>query len=408
MDGLSPLPVVPPDPSNKYADDPHAATLGQRLFFDPGYSGALVVGNDGQNGALGAVGQSGKVSCASCHVPAATFQDNRSNPSLTSLGVDWTKRNTPSIINATFYNWYFWDGRADAMWVQAQGPSEAPREMGGDRLKIAHMIFTKYRADYEAIFGPLDLALDPASPMAARFPASAIPKATASSPNGAWEKMTPADQDAASTIFVNFGKALEAYERLLVSRNSPFDRYVAGDHTALSASAKRGLKLFIGKAACSACHNTPLLSDNDFHVTGVHQGGPHIPAEDLGRSAGIDQVLGNPLNTGSKFSDGKSPADLTTVRDGTDRTGAFRTKHLREVAQTGPYMHDGQLATLADVVDFYNRGGETTGFAGQKDPRMVPLNLTPEEQADLVSFLEALTGEPVPAPLLVDTSRASL
>ncbi len=167
-------------------------------------------------------------------------------------------------------------------------------------------------------------------------------------------------------IFGNAALAIATYERQLVSGPAPFDRYLAGDVDAIDASAKRGAKLFIGTAACSECHRGPLFTDDAFHVTGVDQGGDL----DHGR--------------------------FEVTMDPTD-DGRFRTPTLRNVAKTAPYMHAGQRATLGDVIDFYRWGGDRGGFAGVRDPRIIPLDIDDQDAHDLEAFLLTLTGTPVDA-----------
>ena len=399
---LSPLPSPRADPTNRVADDPQAAALGQRLFFDKRFSGAIKIADDGTNGGLGAVGDTGKVACASCHVPDSWFQDSRSRPNALSIAIGRTSRNTPPAVNAAYYDWQQGGGAADSVWLGPLGPAEF--FLGSTRLKIAHVIYDRHKAPYEAVFGPLASALEATATDAARFPASGKPKSAATDPDGPWEAMTADDQQAVNTIFSDFGKAIEAYERLLTSGDAPFDRYVAGDLAAIDASAKRGLKLFIGKAACVACHAGPSFTDQKFHDLGVPQTGDNVPAADAGRFDAVPRVLANIFNTSGPFSDDTTTGKLTGLAQADGQKGQFRTKQLRQIAETGPYMHTGQLATLADVVAFYDKGGETTGFAGAKDPLMVPLNLSAAEQADLVAFLQTLTGAPVPAALRADTS----
>jgi cytochrome c peroxidase len=304
-----------------------------------------------------------------------------------------------------FYRWLNWDGGRDSLWSQPLGPLENPASHNGTRLGVAHVVFQKYRSAYDAIFTPpLDPALDPAAPDAARFPADGKPKAKTTDPDGAWERMTDGDRTVVNTIFANVGKALEAYERLLPSRGAPFDRYVAGDYTALRPAEKRGLKLFIGKAACDGCHNTPLFSDNQFHNTGLAQTGAHVPASDAGRYDAIPKLLASTFNSDGPFSDDQQTMMLTGLAQSDADKGRFRTKHLRQIAATGPYMHTGALATLTDVVQFYERGGDNDGFQGTKDPLMGPISLSAAEEQDLVAFLGSLTGDPVAAALRMDTS----
>lgn len=400
--GLSPLPALPPSTTNLYADDPRAASLGQMFFFDKRFSGAIRIGDDGQNGGLGAVGQTGKVACASCHMPESWFQDTRSKPASTSLAISRPSRNTPTAVNAAYLAWQQGGGAADSVWLGPLGPAEG--FMASSRLLIAHAIYDHYKADYEAVFGPLDAALSSSAPDKARFPASGRPKTSPTSPDGAWEKMVTADQATVNRIFANFGKAIEAYERLLVSGNAPFDRYVAGDLTAISLAAKRGLKLFIGKASCVGCHDGPLFSDQKFHNLGVPQTGDNIPTTDEGRYSAVPRLLANVFNSVGPFSDDPHTGKLDGLVQDEAQKGQFRTKLLRHIAETGPYMHTGQYATLEAVVDFYNRGGDNEGYSGTQDPWMLPLYLSTEERADLVEFLKTLTGDPVPEPLRQDTS----
>ncbi len=400
----SPLPAVPADPTNAFADVAAAAVLGQRLFFDKSYSGALAVADDGTNGGLGLVGDTGKVSCASCH-GSADMDDNRSKPNNVSLGTDYGTRNALPIVNSSFYTWTNWAGRFDSQWSLPLAVAENAKIMNSTRLAIAHMLWNKYKADYDAVFPvPLDPSLDPAAVDASRFPATGKPKA-AGAPDGAWEGMAPADQAIVNRIFANFGKAIAAYLRLVVSRNSAFDKFVAGDATALDDSAKRGLKTFLGKGKCIGCHTGPNFTDDDFHDLGVPQTGPHVPATDLGRFTDVAPLLASPFNTSGAYSDSTSTGKLTGVTQTADLTARFRTKSLRNLSSSAPYMHSGQLAALTDVVDFYNGGGGAPQDGGAKDPKLAALGLSDQEKADLVAFLKSLDGDAVAAALLMDTSR---
>lgn len=402
---LSPLPDPPKDTTNKYADDPDAAALGHRLFFEAGYSGPLLVDEPASAGALGRPGDTGRVSCASCH-EGPWMIDLRSQPNNASLGADWIPRNANSIVNAVYYlPWIENDGISDSIWSDALVDPEFPLALNGTRTRIAHVIWDKHRAEYEKVFGPLDPALDPKAPDAARFPIDARPSAPW---QAEWDGMTAADQEYVTQIFVNFGKAIDAYLRLFISKDAPFDRYVAGDFDAISVPAKRGLKLFVGKAGCVECHDGPHFSDNEFHVNGLRPEGPHINPAETGRLAFIDRLLTLPWNSESKYSD--DPAEgarrLAEIKDLDEAgraalTGVWRTKALRQAAETGPYMHTGQFKTLREVVVFYNEGGHPDGVVGVKSPLIVPLNLSDSEIDDIVAFLETLTGEQVPTELTV-------
>ncbi len=393
IETLSPLPEVPPDPTNAVADDPDAAALGQMLYFDKTVSGPIAVASD-----LGDVGDEGTISCAPCHEPT-WFTDNRTDPNV-SLGVSFGTRNSPTLVNSAFYEWYYWEGRADTLWFQALAAAENGSQQAATRLRIAHVIYDKYRDEYNALFDPdLDPALDSTAVDADRFPPTGKPG------DAAYDDMTAADQLHVDAILANYGKVIAAYERLLVSRNAPFDRYVAGDTTAISVAAKRGLKLFVGKAGCVECHETPLFSDNEFHNLGVPQEGPNVPAEDTGRFGGVAKLLASDFNSSGPHSDDTTTGKLDGLAQEESQRGQFRTKHLRQIGETGPYMHTGGFATLADVVDFYDDGGGESGFTGVKDELMVPLNLSSREQEDIVAFLMTLTGEEVPAALQQDTSK---
>lgn len=404
---LTPLPAVPADPTNAFADDAAAATLGQRLYFDKSYSGALVVGADGGNGGLGAVGETGKVACVSCHGSAAG-DDARTTPNNVSLGTDYGTRNALPVVNASFNKWTNWGGRFDTQWSLPLAVAENARIMKSSRLAIAHLLFDKYRADYDAVFPvPLDPALDPAATDAARFPPSGKPKASASDPDGPWEMMTAGDRAIVNRIFVNYGKALAAYMRKHVSRDAPFDRFVAGDAQALSASARRGFKVFAGKGRCATCHSGPNFSDDAFHALGVPQTGPRVPAVDTGRYGDLPGLLASGFNGASSYSDAPDAGalKLAGLAQGPEMLGQFRTRSLRGLTASAPYMHSGQFATLEEVVDFYDDGGGEVVDGGVRDGLLQPLGLTADEQADLVAFLRSLEGAPVDAALLVDTSR---
>ncbi len=400
---LSPLPAVPADPTNAYADNAAAARLGQMLFFDKSYSGAIAAAavDTGTNGGVGAIGDVGKVSCASCHaVGSESLDDRRSQPGKVSVGTAVGTRNALGIVNAAFNTWTNWGGRFDSQWSLPTAVAENPATMNSTRLQVAHMLYAKYRTEYNAIFPtPLDPDLDPTATNASRFPATGKP----GQPN--WDTNTAAaDQLIVNRIHANYGKALNAYMRTLVSRNAPFDRFIAGDKTAISASAQRGAKLFISKG-CVGCHSGPNFSDNGFHAL-LAPDDPSAASRDMGRNADVPGLLGSPFNVNGAYSDNTSTGRLTGLVQDNAQKGQFRTKSLRNIAHSGPYMHSGQLATLEAVIDFYDQGGGDPGSSGIiKDPKMVPLNLAAGDKADLVELLKTLTGEPLAVSLVVDTSK---
>jgi cytochrome c peroxidase len=382
----SPLGELPPGPADGVAESPSAAALGQFLFFDTRLSA------------------NGEVACATCHQPARGFTDGRALAKGLVLG----RRNTPSLLNAALNHWFFWDGRADSLWSQALQPLEGPREEGGDRLNIAHLVAADAAlgAAYQRVFGTLPPLAD-----TGRFPPHARPDPDPRSPVGqAWQAMAPADRAAVNRVFSNLGKAIEAYERMLISGASPFDTYVEGLRTgdptkaaALSPAAARGLKLFVGAANCHACHTGPALSDGEFHNLGL----PLLPGEepDRGRTAGMTLLRADIFNAAGPYSDEPNETAklrLASLPPPESQLGAFKTPSLRNVALTAPYMHDGRFATLPEVVEFYAQGKAATHgrLVGVRDLTLslVP-RLTPEQRADIVAFLNALTGAPPPPAL---------
>ena len=390
---LGPLPAVPKDTTNAYADDAKAAALGQMLWFDKSYSGALAVADDGTNGGLGAVGDTGKVSCASCH-EGTTLDDNRSKPGNVSLGTDFGTRNALSAVNSSFYAWTNWGGRFDSQWSLPIAVAQNAKIMNSNPMLIGRMLFTKYKTEYNAIF---PVALD------ARFdPAGTAPWGTTKAD---YDALGADDKAIVNRVLANYGKALAAYVRLLVSRDAPFDKYLGGKLDAIGADAKRGLKLFIGKAGCVTCHSGPNFADDKFHAIGVQQTGPKVPTADLGRFTDITPMLASGFSVDSPFSDDKTTGKLTGLAAVDSMKGQFRTKSLRGVAESAPYMHSGQLATLDAVIDFYARGGDTPPDGVTKDPLMKSFTLEGTDKADLVAFLKTLTGAAIPADLRKNTAK---
>ncbi len=390
---LSPLGAPLPDPTDRVAQDPRAVQLGQYLFFYPQFSA------------------NGKISCATCHQPARAFTDGRA----VAKGLALETRNTPTVLNAAFNHWFFWDGRADSLWSQPLQVFENPTEMGTDRLHVDHVLYANRasRRAYEQVFGPMPPLAD-----LARFPLHARPTVNPESPLGrAWRAMTPADRVAANRVFSNVGKVIEAYERRLVSGHSAFDRYVAGlkkhdpaELAALSPAAQRGLRIFVGPGHCTLCHSGPNFTDSQFHDIGL----PLLPGEapDSGRAAGIREIKKNSFNAAGIYSDapsGQAKDRIEFLPPAAAQLGKFKTPTLRNVALTGPYMHDGRFKTLRQVVQFYAKGKEAAGHGRLMGKREATLNLiphfTPPQVTDLVAFLKSLTGAPLPPVLLRAPSR---
>jgi cytochrome c peroxidase len=404
---LSPMPNLPPDPSNRHADDPRAAEFGQELFFDARLS------------------RNGDFSCSTCHDPALGWSDGKA----LSVGAETLNRNSPTLLNVGFQRWYFWDGRADSLWAQVQYPLENAAEMGYSRSALVRLLASDptLGMQYQAIFGPLpDGAAD-----LARFPEHARPplpkglkpfempttpaQLAAQDPMfAAWFQMSEADRLAATAVLANVSKAIAAFERHIIPGPSRFDHYVEGlrnndvDQIArLTASEQRGAKLFVSKAGCTNCHFSPLLSGGEFHNIGLSV----APGAEFdgGRPDGIHTVRVDPFNGHGDYSDAPDWSDNAKLRylSYNDHTfGAYKTPSLRNVARTGPYMHDGRFATLAEVLKFY---AELPGRPpiGHREETLAPLVLSPAEVDDLVAFLLSLTGESESAELQHAPQRGS-
>ncbi len=405
------LPAPPEESSNAWADDPAAAELGQALFFDPRFSGSLLDGdNDGTQFALGMKGDTGKVSCAGCHVPEMGFSDTRTIRQQISLGSGWGLRRAPSLLDVGQSKLLMWDGRRDSFFSQVFGVLESEVEMNSSRLYAAQRVFENYKDAYEAVFGtlpPLD-DLERFPPLAAdqtgcrgldRDNKCVGTKRGLPGDAAEFDALSPEDQDAVTRVWVNVGKALGAYQRLLHCGPSRFDAWVNGDESALDRAEQRGAGLFVGKAGCVTCHSGPYLSDEQFHNVGLQPqlvATVFIDANDPGAAVGLALAKDDALNSQGSFSDGydeRLPEEL-----GPEYEGAFRTPRLRCVAQRPSFMHTGHVGSLEDVVEFFDRGGDMFGFLGESE--LSPLELSPRERADLVAFLNALTGEGPAAALL--------
>jgi cytochrome c peroxidase len=378
----SPLPPPPADPTNGVADLPEAARLGQRLFFDPRLSGK------------------GDVSCATCHDPARGFADGRALSDRFPL-----ERNIPALWNVAYNRWFFWDGRADSLWSQALQPIENPREQAGTRLQVAHLLLEDpaLRESYGRVFGAAPDLSD-----ASRFPPRGGPRVQ---PEGdplrsAWTKMTPEDRSTVDRVYSNAAKAIAAYERRLLSRNSAFDVFVDGVKSgdaakrgALSSQAKAGLRLFVGKANCRLCHSGPAFTDGEFHNIGIPPARGGLTPD---RYSAIDEVRKDAFNTKGAFSDDPSRGaeKLDFLVRLQDSWGQIKTPGLRNVARSAPYMHQGQFRTLKDAVEFYSTLEGMIQAGHHERAILSPLLLSTEEVASLVAFLESLTDEGIDGSLL--------
>jgi cytochrome c peroxidase len=394
--GLSPVPQVPEDKTDAYADNASAAELGKTIFFDKRFSG------------------SGNVSCATCHNPNLGWSDGNALPKIFSssslTGAKGRgKRRVPSLWNLGYNHWFFWDGRSDSLWSQALGPFENPKEMeGGSRLQYVHQVYDDQalRKQYEQLFGKMPDLSDKT-----RFPLKAcpVPDDPKCETQLAWESMAPGDQDKANRVYANLGKSVEAFERKIVSRDSRFDVYVEGlkennpvKLAVFTEHEKNGLKLFIGKARCLVCHSGPNFTDGAFHNIRVPSKSEST-AVDLGRFAGIPLVKANLFNGAGIYSDDHSPETkdrLESLKAKPITRGQFKTPGLRNVAQFAPYMHQGQTATLREVVRYYSTLQGAQPLMGPDEGLLVATHLSDEEIDDLTAFLKSLTDESANASLV--------
>lgn len=340
---LESLPDLPPDPSNAVADDPRAAEFGRQLFFDMRLS------------------INGAVSCATCHQPERHFTDGL----LKGVGVGTSKRNTPSIVGTAYSPWLYWDGRKDSQWSQALSPLEDPDEHGSNRLSIIATVVEdkNYWRMYESLFG---------------------------------------EASGVDTMFSNIGKAIAAFERTIMPTTSRFDEYVAAVVAEDRAAQRklyaddeiRGLRLFIGEANCTQCHNGPLLTNNEFHNTGVINFPGEVP--DKGRVVGVREVLEDKFNCAGPHNDDNDRRcpELVFARTGGELIGTFKTPSLRNLEGTEPYGHKGQLATLTDVLQHYNKAPDA--MIGHNEAK--PLGLNASEIRQLEAFLRTLAAPPNDSP----------
>jgi len=358
------LPDIAEDLSNRYQTNPDAVALGSKMFFDARLS------------------DSGTISCSVCHQPNREFSDGL----RVASGLEKGKRNTPSLLGVSYQKWFFWDGRKDSVWAQALEPFENKTEHNLSRTKLIKIIFEdpQYRILYERIFDEsANLQVD-----ISKWPENA-------SPNGdlaalkAWKALPKASRDQINLIFSNIGKAIAAYEATLKFKVSRFDRFLddlkankASEH--LTDSEVSGLKLFIGKASCTNCHFSPLLSSQHFQNIGTG-----IRGKDMGRSRIAETQAWDIFNCTGEFSDAPEGycRDLEFMsKDRHGLSGSFKVPVLRNASKTAPYMHDGRFKTLDQVIDFYVNP-PSKRRSGNHLPE---ISLDKKEQQYLVEFLKTL------------------
>jgi cytochrome c peroxidase len=324
-----PAGVLPPTIPADNPPTSEKVALGQKLYFDKRLS------------------KDDSVSCATCHDPLHAFAE----PRPVSIGVGGASgvRNAPTVLNAAMLQEQFWDGRAPTLEEQAKGPLVNPVEMAmADHAAVEKKVagLPEYAPLFESAFGDEKVTID------------------------------------------RIAQAIASFERTLISLEAPIDRFIAGDTKAISASAQRGWELFNGKARCNTCHGhvgaLPLFTDELYHNIGV--AAKEVSFGDLAQKVQqnpkqLDQLTHAPgVNQLGRFLVTKEQKDI----------GAFKTTHLRNVAKTAPYMHDGSEKSLADVIEFYDKGGNPNPWL---DGGMRPLALTAAEKADLVALLETFTSD---------------
>ena len=318
--------TLAPLPDMSDPPDANQVELGKLLFFDSRLSGDATV------------------ACATCHRPDRAWCDGL--PLAGGYPGSLNFRNAPSLINIANEKHAYWDGRlpaSDLATIVRDHISEAHFMQADGRLVIERLRQTPvYAGQFQQAFG-------------------------------------------GEPTYGRILTAVSAFLSTLRSTDVPLDRFLRGDEDAITDGSKRGLELFTGKGGCIQCHHGPMLTDGQFHNVGVPPNDEifkeplrHITFRRFFRTLGV-----------SEFEHLRRDVGLYAVTKQTEDAGLFRTPSLREVDRTAPYMHNGTLTTLEDVVAFYNRGG---GDDKDKDPSLKPLGLTREEQADLVAFLQTLSG----------------
>jgi len=334
---------APHDPTNRASGKRDAIEFGTRLFFDQRLS------------------RHGTMSCASCHVPERNWTDNLRR----GAGMAEVDRNTPTLMNLIAGRWYGWAGASDSLWSQSLRPILDERELAATPGHVAQLVRNDEQLScrYRKAFG------------------------------------TPPSATDDEAVFVDVGKALAAFQETLMSGRTPFDRFRDTLARAqppsswnYSEPAQRGLKMFIGRGGCTACHSGPNFTNGEFFNTGLSRFAP-LGKPDPGRHAGIRQLLDSRFNLLGPYNDdatGASAAHTRRISLEKGNFGEFKVPSLRNLILTAPYGRDGRVDTIAEVVRHYAALDPVRLHAKDGQPTK-PLNLTPREQTDLVVFLESLS-----------------
>jgi cytochrome c peroxidase len=313
------------DPSNRVSGNANAIDLGERLFFERRLS------------------TNGEISCSRCHLPERNWSDGLPR----AVGLEEVDRNALSVVNVRYQHWFGWDGAHDSLWAQSINPILDPRELGMSAASVARLLRgdTDLSCRYRKTFGTAPGADD--------------------------EK-----------ILVDAAKALAAFQETLVSGRTAFDEFrealARGDRTAMAGypeAAQQGLRLFIGKAGCDGCHVGPAFTNGEFYANGVAQ-----KDSDSGRYEGVKKLLADPANLLGPYNDDPQRSTAAGTRQVSlepSDLGEFRVPSLRTLESSMPYMHNGSIASLRDVVKRYSEVG--------------PDRLSKAEISDLTAFLETLS-----------------
>ncbi|MFO7286403.1 MAG: c-type cytochrome [Gammaproteobacteria bacterium] len=337
--GLPPVPIPEDNPQT-----PEKIALGERLFNDVRFS------------------SNGQVACANCHSPSSVFTDS---PLKVSVGVDGLTgtRNAPTVVNAAYNLTQFWDGRSPTLEDQALHPFVNPVEMAlpsHDPILEVIRADRDYVRDFRRVFGVR----------------------------------------AEDIRIEHVTQAIAAFERTLIAGDSPFDRwYFGGDENAISEAAKRGFEVFLTDGRCVSCHTIEhdhaLFTDHRFHNIGVGVNAMQDRIEELAKAFLVAKQRGVDVDVAVLSDADTSHLGRFAVTGDLSEIGAFKTPTLRNIAVTAPYMHDGSIATLREVVEHYNNGGVLPAGAPVNpflSGGIRPLNLTEQQIDDLVAFMESLTS----------------
>jgi cytochrome c peroxidase len=413
---------------NPSRPDPAKSSLGRRLFFDPRFSANQ------------------QIACASCHQPQRSFTDGRS----VAQGLGQGQRNTPTLINIGFSQWFFWDGRSPSLAHQALKPLETLEEQGISRGRVSQLVARYHTAAYEAAFGPIPSAVNTwlsqsESPLHLAPPLpedanSTLPMALASyglatigasklqtdlihqAENqgqlpqqwfGHWavsnarsarpehwtngfSQVPPAIRQEIDRIFANVGRALASYQQQIVALDAPFDQFVAklnrtrspqaAFHAEFGPDEWRGFEVFL-QSGCANCHNGPLFTDQEFHNIGL----PARESLDLGRTVGLIRLQEDPMACRSEPN--ATACQELPYLDSSNRElmGAFKTPTLRNLEQTGPYMHDGRFRDLDAVLTHY-QDPDITPAIGHRSESLRSVTFNSAERVALRRFLQALNS----------------